>query len=383
MTGERTQEERQEERKREYSRRERFFAYWLSRIEGVGAKRAGKLYEYAGSFEAIYHMDETKLTALSFLGEKTGRAIAAAREQLEQRRAEFEGLDRQGISLLLAGEAAYPRRLKNIYDMPVWLFVKGRLPAGDRPCAAVVGARSCSPYGRQEAEYIGRLLAEHGVQVISGMALGVDQAAHRGALAAGGDTFAVLGCGPDLCYPRASRDIYEALSGRGGILSEYGPGEPPLAPHFPVRNRLISGLSDLVIVVEARKKSGSLITADLALEQGREVCALPGRRIDPLSAGCNRLIRQGAAIVTEPEDILDFFHIKCKNSIKSKEKSGNTLAKTEKMVYSCLDSQPRHTEELMARSGLGAGECLLALHQLELRGLALQPANQYYVRKLE
>ena len=147
-----------------------------------------------------------------------------------------------------------------------------------------------------------------------------------------------------------------------------------------MRRKLL--MPDLVLVVEARKRSGSLITADLALEQGKEGFALPGRRIDPLSEGCNRLIAQGAGIVTKPEDVLDFFHIKCKNSCKKTIKSVNALAKSEKMVYSCLDSQPKHLEAVMKSCGLTAGECMTALLNLEMQGLILQPMNQYYVRKI-
>ena len=352
-------------------------------IPGIGAVTARKLYEYAGSYEAIYNMKKEEQKRLPFLHAAAASALLEAREELEARALEYDKLEREKITFLLFSDAEYPERLKNIYDMPMWLFVKGRLPEGGRPSAAVVGARSCTPYGRQEAEYVGRLLAEHGVQVVSGLALGIDRAAHEGALAGEGDTYGVLGCGIDRCYPAAARKIWERIPEKGGLLSEYGPGIPPLPSHFPVRNRIISGLADLVIVVEAKERSGSLITADLALEQGREVMALPGRRTDPLSAGCNRLIFQGAGIVTEPEDILDFFQIKCKNSLKKIRKSVNALAKAEKMVYSCLDSQPKHTEEIIRQCGLPYGECMTALLHLELDGWAVQPINQYYVRKLE
>lgn len=300
----------------------------------------------------------------------------------KQRVEEYDRLEEQGVRFILCGEAAYPKRLMHIYDKPMWLFVRGMLPEDAKPSAAVIGARSCTPYGRQEAEYFGRILAENGVQVVSGMALGIDQAGHKGAMDGGGLTYAVMGCGIDTCYPPSGIRLHARIREQGGILSEYGPDVPPTASHFPIRNRIISGLSDLVLVVEARKRSGSLITADLALEQGKEVFALPGRRIDPLSEGCNRLIAQGAGIVTKPEDVLDFFHIKCKNSCKKTIKSVNALAKSEKMVYSCLDSQPKHLEAVMKSCGVTAGECMTALLNLEMQGLILQPMNQYYVRKI-
>ena len=277
----------------------------------------------------------------------------------------------------------YPAKLREISGMPERLYYIGRFPENDRPSAAIVGARLCSTYGRIQAFRYGKFLSEHGVQVISGMAAGIDAESHKGALEGGTPTFAVLGNGVDICYPSSSRSIYLRITQEnGGIISEYEPGTRGRAYHFPARNRIISGLSDLVLVVEARKRSGSLITADLALEQGKEVFSLPGRRIDPLSEGCNRLIAQGAGIVTKPEDVLDFFHIKCKNSCKKTIKSVNALAKSEKMVYSCLDSQPKHLEAVMKSCGVTAGECMTALLNLEMQGLILQPMNQYYVRKI-
>ena len=168
---------------------------------------------------------------------------------------EYDRLEEQGVRFILCGEAAYPKRLMHIYDKPMWLFVRGTLPEDAKPSAAVIGARSCTPYGRQEAEYFGRILAENGVQVVSGMALGIDQAGHAGAMDGGGLTYAVMGCGIDTCYPPSGIRLHARIREQGGILSEYGPGVPPTASHFPIRNRIISGLSDLVLVVEARKEA--------------------------------------------------------------------------------------------------------------------------------
>ena len=279
----------------QYSDRERIHAYWLSRVDGIGAVTAAKLYESCGSFERIYERvlyNRKKLDPFicSFLGKAVKKGLEEAVPLFKQRVEEYDRLEKQGVRFILCGEAAYPKRLMHIYDKPMWLFVRGTLPEDAKPSAAVIGARSCTPYGRQEAEYFGRILAESGVQVVSGMALGIDQAGHKGAMDGGGLTYAVMGCGIDTCYPPSGIRLHARIREQGGILSEYGPGVPPTASHFPIRNRIISGLSDLVLVVEARKRSGSLITADLALEQGKEVFALPGRRIDPLSEGCNRLI---------------------------------------------------------------------------------------------
>lgn len=370
------------ESRRENSR-ENEYLYWLSRISGIGAVKTKKLFEYTGSFEAIYNMKKQNLERLPFLRGRDAEQIGKEKELLEARRREYAALQEKGIRFVTAGEREYPKRLMNIYDMPMWLFVKGKLPDDNLPCAAVVGARSCTPYGRQVAEHLCQILAENGVQTVSGLACGIDGAAHRGSVKAQGATYAVLGNGVDYCYPRENISLYQAIPENGGVISEYGPGEKPSAGHFPSRNRIISGLCDVVIVVEARKKSGSLITADLALEQGREVFAVPGRVNDPLSAGCNGLIRQGAALLQSPEDILHFFEINSKNCLKVMKNSGKALAKTEKMVYSCLDSQPKHVEEVIEKSGLPAGECMVVLLKLELDGIIMQPVNQYYMRKWE
>lgn len=194
----------------------------------------------------------------------------------------------------------FPGRFEGISGSPEGLYVIGELPRDDQPTVGIVGARMCSRYGHETAYEFGRVLAGKGVQIISGLALGIDCYAQEGALAGGGKTFAVLGCGADICYPKSNREVYEKIKTSGGILSEEKPGTPPLAYNFPKRNRIISALSDIVLVVEAKEKSGSLITVDFALEQGKTVYAVPGRVCDLLSYGCNSLIAQGAGIACSP-----------------------------------------------------------------------------------
>lgn len=202
------------------------------------------------------------------------------------------------------GEPGYPERLKNISGAPKELYVLGRPPEEDRLSVAVIGARDCSEYGKYVAREFGAVLGRNRISVVSGMARGIDGISQEAALNAGGSSFAVLGCGVDVCYPEANRQLYEKLKISGGILSEYPPGSPALACHFPPRNRIVSGLADVVVVIEARVKSGTLITVDMALEQGREVYVAPGRMTDRLSDGCNRLIKQGAGILLSPEEFL-------------------------------------------------------------------------------
>lgn len=202
-------------------------------------------------------------------------------------------------------DAEYPKRLAGIPDAPKYLYVKGRLPEENLPSVALIGARDCSEYGKSVAAWLGEKLGKAGVQIISGMARGIDGISQEAALDTGGSSFGVLGCGVDICYPKQNRTLYEKLCARGGVLSEYVPGTPPKPQNFPPRNRIVSGLADAVIVVEARLKSGTLITVDMALEQGREVYVVPGRVTDGLSAGCNRLLKSGAGILLDVEEFLE------------------------------------------------------------------------------
>ncbi|MBP3813720.1 MAG: DNA-processing protein DprA, partial [Butyrivibrio sp.] len=218
---------------------------------------------------------------------------------------EKTNLEKKGIRFISRIDPEFPEKLKNIPKAPFAIYVKGKLPDPNVPSVAIVGARMCSDYGRLMARQFGRDLAIAGVQVISGMARGVDGIAQNAALLAGGTSFGVLGCGVDICYPPENKEIYDALSQKGGLISEYPPGMEPLAKFFPMRNRIISALADAIVVVEARRKSGTTITVDTALEQGREVFAVPGRASDRLSDGCNYLISQGAGVAISAADVLD------------------------------------------------------------------------------
>ena len=223
------------------------------------------------------------------------------------------------------GDRDYPQQLLPYERMPAGLYVIGKFPDPERPSVAIVGARNCSHYGYQESFRFGKALAAAGVQIISGMARGCDAAGHAGALEGGGATFAVLGCGADICYPPSNHDLYIQIPQcGGGILSEYEPGTPALGWHFPIRNRIISGLADIILVAEARKKSGSLITVEYALEQGKSVYAIPGRNRDPFSEGSNHLIAQGAGIAASPDLLLEelsAMQIRQKEPLKKENRS--------------------------------------------------------------
>ncbi len=236
----------------------------------------------------------------------------------------------QNIITIRRNSTHYPARFDSLPDKPDLLYVIGELPDDHAPSVAIIGARMCSRYGHNTAFTFGKKLAEKGVSVVSGMALGIDGAAQEGALAGGGKTYAVLGCGVDVCYPRSNTNLYNQIPGHGGILSELPPGTKPLRYNFPLRNRLIAALADVVIVVEARKKSGSLITVDYALEQGKSVYAVPGRVGDALSDGCNFLIAQGAGIAWSVDAILEELAMQSSlsNAAKASRKACAAKART-------------------------------------------------------
>ena len=308
---------------------------WLDQVKGIGRQTCFLLLQAAAqrnlfsgeteeaemmlpvpdlarTAELLYTAPQSLLRFLCSEAFPAGnRADRIAGQLMDARKREpdriLEELDRNNIFFSCILEENFPVRLRNIPDPPFGIYYKGSLPAEEEPTAGVIGARLASGYGREQARRFAWRLGKEAVAVVSGMARGIDGIAQKAALDAGGRSFAVLGCGVDICYPDENRELYDRLLVQGGILSEYPPGTPPESKLFPPRNRIISGLSDLIFVIEARKKSGTLITVDMALEQGREVFALPGRVSDSLSDGCNRLIRQGAGAATCPEDILEYF----------------------------------------------------------------------------
>jgi DNA processing protein len=286
----------------------------------------------------------------------------------------------EGIRYISREDQEFPERLLELHDCPKGIYVRGNLPDPEKKSVAIVGARTCTAYGRATASWFARILAANDVQVISGLALGIDGAAHEGALMANGKTFAVMAGGCDICYPRSHIDLYEKIRGTGGILSEEPCGYPPLAKMFPKRNRIISILADVVLVVEARAKSGSLITADYAAEQGRDLFAVPGRLEDELSRGCNELIEQGAGIAISPERLLEIMGKSTEKSDNSKIFMQNVLAREENMVYSCLSLQPKSLEELGKATGLPFYRVMEAVTILQLQGFVKEIGRNRYMK---
>jgi len=275
------------------------YAYWLHGVSGVGNVTAKQLIEVFGSPKMVYQVKEKQLREV--VSPKVTEALIKGRDK--DVLAEYRELCRKGITMVPFYHSQYPARLIHIADAPFCLYIKGRLPMDERPSLAIVGARNCSEYGRYVAEQFAKSFANLGVQIVSGMAKGIDGVAGAAAMKVGGDTYAVLGCGADVCYPSSNAELYEEICKTGGVISEYLPGTMPSPGLFPARNRIISALADAVLVVEARQKSGTLITVDMALEQGREVYVVPGRITDRLSDGCNRLLIQGANPALSPEQM--------------------------------------------------------------------------------
>lgn len=244
---------------------------WMCSIPDIGRESIRKLLMYFEDAKEVFKAPDTEIQKCIFLEEGTREAVLRSRKKWNFERAEHE-IKEKGIRFISFENPLYPERLKSLPDYPYGLFLKGRLPEEDRLSVAIIGARKCSAYGKRMAEEIAEELSWAGVQIISGMAYGVDGYAQSAALDAGGSSFAVLGSGADVCYPDGNWRLYEELCERGGIISEYPPGTPPISWHFPMRNRIVSGLADAVIVVEAKERSGSLITADLALDQGGNLC---------------------------------------------------------------------------------------------------------------
>lgn len=359
---------------------EKFYWFWICNIPGLGNIRIDKLIQIYGTPKAVFDSCEENLMATGILKKSDIIQIMESKAN-SQIFTEYLSLKQKNIRLITGDDADYPTRLNNIYDRPMCLYLKGSMPEENAPSVAIVGARNCSEYGRQMAYDIGRQLAHAGVNVISGMARGIDGAAHGGALSAGGYTMGVLAGGVDKCYPRENIDIYNKMVVTGGIISEYAPGLEPLAKHFPLRNRIISALSDVVVVVEARERSGSLITVDMALEQNKVVAAVPGRIGDKLSEGCNNLIKMGASIVTGVRDILEILNYETHmDNIQFEQKSFKTLAREEEMLYSCLDLTPKNLNTIIEETGLEMSVIMEFLISLEFKGLIKETARGYYVR---
>lgn len=370
------------------------YQYWLMNIKGAAKKKKVYLLQKLGTAQEVHGASEKELRALA--GDKAAEKIMESKK-IWNILEEYEKLCRQKIKFTCYGDPDYPVRLSEVSDAPFSLYYQGRLPSDRVPSVALIGARACSEYGVFAAKEFGSKLAEMGIQIISGLAMGIDGISQEAALLAGGESFGVLGCGVDICYPKSNRRLYERCRQQGGILSEYPPGTKPQSCLFPPRNRIISGLSDIVVVVEAREKSGTLITVDMALEQGREVYAVPGRITDSLSRGCNQLFHQGAGVAVSPGDIVQAlcgirshahrpFNIEetvYKNMDGIQQRTGcipgNMLSAQEREVYGRLEALPKTAEEIFRQMNgtMAIQDIMSILVELCLKGLAMQGTEGY------
>lgn len=352
------------------------YEYWFANLAGISCRRKLEIREKVTNMEELYYIEETALKQLNIQQKEREIILKGIKEwKLD---AEYQKLERLDVQFIPITDRRYPRKLLDIASSPYALYVRGKLPDEEKKTVAIVGARECSPYGESMAGKFAKSLAEAGIQIVSGMARGVDSAGQRGALAAGGESFGILGCGVDICYPRDEIGLYMELQERGGVISEFPVGTKPLPQHFPARNRIISGLADVVLVMEAKEKSGSLITADMALEQGKDVYALPGPVNSHLSKGCNLLIRQGAGVLLSPDDLLEEWGI-----LSSKNQQKNNLMKfplesAENIVYSCLGFHPKNLEQLMTMTNYSVAKLLDILVGLELKGLVKEISKNNY-----
>lgn len=369
-----------------YNMKKEHYNYWLANLNNIGAVKISALLEVFKNSEEIYYASEDEIVKrlngnLKTLGKLKSKDIDTLIRNKDKKtiKSKYNKMIDNGIHFVCRADEYYPSRLKNIYGPPFALYYRGNLPKEESKSLAIVGARNCSQYGREMGKHFASALAREGIAVVSGLARGIDTYAHQGALLAGGETYSIMGCGVDICYPRENINIFMDIIKTGGVISEYPPGMAPLAGHFPMRNRIISGLSDGVLVIEAKEKSGSLITVDMGLEQGKDIFTIPGRVTDRLSEGCNNLIKMGAKAVTSPKEILEDLLPNHHKKMGQSKKNINILEQKENIVYANLSLEPRHIEEISMDINLPLDELMEHLLKLELCGLARQTLKNYYV----
>ncbi|MCM1252252.1 MAG: DNA-processing protein DprA [Clostridium sp.] len=360
------------------------YAHWLYSIPGVGSKAVKMLLAHTKTPDKIYDLSMEELAGRLTAhprGKELAQKIASDKRKRSVEKA-YETLMQKQIHFTCIGHADYPERLAHIPDAPYGLYFRGKLPDRTSPGVAIIGARSCSEYGRRMAYRFGEKLASEGVQIISGMARGIDGIGQFGALTAGGYSLGVMGCGVDICYPKENRKLYDMLCESGGVCSEYLPGTLPKSSLFPPRNRIISALSDIVLVVEAKNRSGTLITVDMALEQGKDVYAVPGRINEALSEGCNRLLQQGAQVALSPEEMLHALTGKMENASAAEP----LLSGIQADILQNLDDTPQSLEKikermlLYSKRDISLTEIMNQLIKLSLDGWVKQIGNSYFMK---
>lgn len=358
---------------------EKIFLAILQMVPGIGSMRLRKLIEHFGNAQNVWNAGKLDLQASGCIDRVTCDKLT----ELKRRSIDVDQLastwEKQKIHLCSYQDDMYPKKLKDIYNPPMLFFYRGKLAFANRSIA-IVGARKASTYGRNIARMLGCELTKAKFSVVSGAARGIDTAAHQGALEIG-STIAVLGCGVDVSYPPENKKLLDQIAEVGLIISEYAPGTNPNPTFFPSRNRIISGLTDGTVVVEAALKSGSLITAEYALNEGRDVFAVPGSIFSATSKGCHKLIQQGAKLVESTSDILEEYNV----TYFKNEKSGNfMLSQEEKAIYDLLSyHEPMTVDEIILKTRSDASNINFILLQMELRGLLHEHSPHCYVRAMK
>jgi DNA processing protein len=356
--------------------------YWvgLSLIPRIGRVKLSLLESHFGNMEEAWRATPAELSR-SGLDKGSVNAIVNWRPQISLEE-EMEKLERHGVKAFTFHDPEYPARLKQIYDYPPILYVKGAILPQDEWCLAVVGTRKATVYGRQAAEEIVADLARNKITIVSGLARGIDSIAHRSALEAGGRTIAVFGCGLDIVYPSENASLAQSIIANGALISEFSLGAEPRRENFPLRNRIMSGLSLGVLVVEAGDTSGAMITARLALEQNREVFAVPGSILSPTSRGTNNLIQEGAKLIRDYTDILEELNLRAvAHQIELKEII--PASDTESLLLKQLSAEPTHIDEVCRGSGLPIATVSSTLAMMELKGMVRQVGTMNYILSRE
>lgn len=348
----------------------------MASVLGIGPKRFAALISRFGAPQEVFAASPAQLATVPGMDKRGVSAILKGGDR-KWAQEEVSRMEAKGVELLAFSSQLYPQRLRQIYDPPPLLYFRGELTEGDGLALAIVGSRLATVYGRLVAERLAFQLAKRGITIVSGMARGIDSAAHRGALQAGGRTIAVLGCGVDVVYPPENRELMNQIADHGAVLSEFPLGTSPEPGNFPQRNRLISGLSLGVIVVEAGQKSGALITAQSALEQGREVFAIPGNINARASKGANQLIKEGAKLVAGVDDILE--ELGMVGEALANEPPPQ-LEGEEAIIFALLSSEPLHVDRIIRQTKYPSSRVLSTLLSLELKGLVRQLSGKQFVR---
>lgn len=370
---------------------EKIYAIWLSETFGAGSRISSKLCEYYDSFEAIYNAEPKEIALIDGISPRhleklCDKSLKRATEIMEECIA-------LRIDILTIFDDKYPENLKNITDPPVLLYVKGKFPKMTNiPAVGIVGSRRPSNYGAKMAEKIAEGLGNRGFIIVSGMARGIDTCAHKGAIKAEALTIAVLGCGVDVLYPPENGAVKDLIEQNGAVVSEFAPGTSPMPTHFPVRNRIVSGLSNAVLVVEGKASSGSTITANLAKDQGREVFCLPGNVDNPLSSASHTLIRDGARLITSADDIImdmDYMLVEESGENYSEDNQERMnlvfgkLTADQRKIAEVLDANtPMHIDEICFKSGIEIAVANQCLFMLELSGIVKQMPGKQYILSL-